>query len=86
MTVMTDPVPPTSELPPDPAKYDHPRNEHARRRGLPAPYIAGGEDPEIGETLRRERRLLRLLLAMIGVLVSLGFVLGIAGAIVGLPR
>ena len=42
---------PTSSLPPDPVQYDEIRNEHARKRGLPGPYIAGGDDPELEKTL-----------------------------------
>ena len=34
------------QLPPDPDRYDDPRAELARARGLEAPYIPGGEDPE----------------------------------------
>ena len=63
-------------LPPDPAKYDAPRNVRARAKGLDAPYIAGGEDPELPETLRRERRLLRTLVVMAVAIVLSGFVLG----------
>jgi hypothetical protein len=48
----------------------------ARARGLAAPYIAGGEDPDIERTRREERRYLRLLVATIVVLVLSGFVLG----------
>ena len=36
----------SDNLPPDPDKYDSPRAELARARGLDAPYIPGGEDPE----------------------------------------
>jgi hypothetical protein len=68
-------------LPPDPAKFDTPRNVRARARGLRAPYIPGGEDPELTETLRRERRLVRLLVGMAVAIVASGFVLGIIGAI-----
>src|SRR3990170_7239659 len=35
----------TPTLPPDPEAYDTERNVHARKRGLAAPYIAGGRDP-----------------------------------------
>ncbi|HET7727994.1 MAG TPA: hypothetical protein VFK54_11800 [Candidatus Limnocylindrales bacterium] len=73
-------------LPPDPHKYDEPRNAAARRRGLEAPYIAGGEDPDLAETLRRERRHLRLLIAMVVVVVLLGFILGIAGSLIAALR
>jgi hypothetical protein len=67
---------PTS-LPPDPVQYDEIRNEHARKRGLPGPYIAGGDDPELQKTLRYERRYVRLLIAMVIAIVVLGFLLGI---------
>lgn len=73
-------------LPPDPHKYDDPRNVAARRRGLDAPYIAGGEDPDLADTLRRERRDVRILVAMIVGVVLLGFVLGIASALIGALR
>lgn len=79
---MTDGQP----LPPDPEKYDEPRNVAARRRGLEAPYIAGGEDPELPATLRRERRDVRLLVVMVVGVVLLGFVLGIIGAVIGAIR
>jgi hypothetical protein len=70
-----DPAPPTS-LPPDPAAYDHPRAELARAKGLDAPYIAGGNDPEPDRARREERRLLRLLILMVVTVVLSGFVLG----------
>jgi hypothetical protein len=72
-------------LPPDPDQYDAPRNEAARRRGLDAPYIAGGIDPEIDRTLDRERRYVRFLLAMVVIVVLAGFVLGLAGALLATP-
>jgi hypothetical protein len=72
---------PRSALPPDPQQFDAPRNVRARQKGLSAPYIAGGNDPELQETLRIERRYLRLLVAMVVVLVLLGFVLGFAAAL-----
>ena len=73
-------------LPPDPEKYDEARNVAARRRGLEQPYIAGGEDPEIEETLRRERPYVRILIAMVVIIVLTGFVLGFIGAIITAPR
>jgi hypothetical protein len=73
------------QLPPDPAKYDAPRNVMARRRGLEQPYIAGGDDPELRETLVRERPYLRLLIGMVLVIVLGGFILGFATAILGIP-
>jgi len=64
-------------LPPDPDQYDAERNEHARKRGLAAPYIAGGRDPDPAAGKAEERRYLRWLLAMVVVIVLSGFVLGI---------
>ena len=74
---------PPEQLPPDPEAYDSPRAVQARARGLSAPYIAGGEDPDMEETRRRERRYLRLLIAMIVVVVLAGFVLGIVANVIG---
>jgi hypothetical protein len=84
MDLVTDPstsagAPP----PPDPARYDSPRNERARAKGLPAPYIAGGEDPDIGPALAEERRFGRLLVAMVVTIVSAGFVIGTILALLG---
>jgi len=72
-------------LPPDPEAYDAVRNEHARKRGLPQAYIAGGDDPELGTTLLRERRFVRLLVGMTIAIVAGGFVLGIAAALMSIP-
>jgi hypothetical protein len=41
-----------------------------RPRGLSAPYIPGGDDPEIAETRRRERPYIRLLIGMVAVIVG----------------
>ena len=80
-----DVAPPNrSALPPDPDAYDSPRAAQARARGLDAPYIAGGEDPDLEGTRRRERRYARLLIAMIVVVVLAGFVLGIVANLLGL--
>jgi hypothetical protein len=81
---VTTPTPTVPSLPPDPVQYDAVRNEHARKRGLPQPYIVGGDDPELPQTLVRERPYVRLLVAMIVVIVALGFVLGIVAALIGL--
>jgi hypothetical protein len=62
--------------PPDPQAYDSPRAEHARARGLAAPYIAGGLDPDPESGRRDERHYLRILIAMVLVIVIGGFVLG----------
>jgi hypothetical protein len=71
------------QLPPDPEAYDSPRASQARARGLAAPYIAGGTDPEIEQTVRAERRLKILLVAMIVTLVLSGFVLGVLQNLLG---
>jgi hypothetical protein len=59
----TPPTRPPSELPPDPAAYDSERSAAARRRGLAAPYIPGGRDPDQANAEREDRRYLRILLA-----------------------
>lgn len=69
-------------LPPDPAEYDSERNALARARGLNAPYIAGGRDPDPEAGLREERRFLRLLLLMVGAIIVGGFVLGILANVI----
>lgn len=80
---MTDePAREPQPLPPDPAQYDTERNEHARKRGLAAPYIAGGRDPDPEAGRAEERRYLRLLLVMVAVIVLAGFVLGILGNLI----
>ncbi len=73
------------ELPPDPDAYDSPRAVQARARGLSAPYIAGGEDPNPDATRASERRYLRLLIAMVVVIVLGGFVLGAIAKLLGFP-
>ena len=80
-----EPAPDQQPLPPDPDAYDSPRAAQARARGLAAPYIAGGEDPDLAATRRREGRYVRLLIAMIVVVVLAGFVLGIVANLLGLP-
>ena len=70
-------------LPPDPDAYDSPRASQARARGLAAPYIAGGEDPDLERTRAQERRFVRLLVAMIVIVVLAGFVLGIVAKLLG---
>jgi hypothetical protein len=77
------PNPPPAR-PPDPEAYDSERNEHARARGLAAPYIAGGRDPEPEVGRREERYYLRLLLIMVGLIVLGGFALGIVSNLLGL--
>jgi hypothetical protein len=65
-------------LPPDPVEYDSSRARIARAKGLEAPYIAGGRDPDPGPGLREERYYGRLLIAMVVTLILAGFVLGVA--------
>jgi hypothetical protein len=68
-------------LPPDPAEYDSARAQIARAKGLQAPYIAGGRDPEPEIGLEEERHYGKLLLWMVLVLMFGGFVVGIAIAL-----
>lgn len=70
-------------LPPDPAAYDSPRAERARARGLAAPYIPGGRDPDPERTRREERLYLRLLLIMVAFLAFGAFALGIIANLLG---
>jgi hypothetical protein len=58
------------------------RNVHARARGLAAPYISGGRDPDPAAGLAEERRYLRLLAAMVTAIVLGGLGLGILGYLV----
>jgi hypothetical protein len=48
---------------------------------LPGPYITGGNDPELAVAQAEERRLGKILLAMVIVIVAAGFVIGIAIAL-----
>ena len=68
-------------LPPDPEAYDSVRAQHARARGLAAPYIPGGRDPDPERGLREERHYLRLLVIMVITLGLGGFVLGVVLAL-----
>ena len=83
--LVTESTPSAPSLPPDPAAYDAVRNEHARKRGLAQPYIAGGDDPELPQTLATERRYVKILIGMVVATVALGFVLGIVSAIFAGP-
>jgi hypothetical protein len=71
--------PPT--LPPDPELYDSPRARIARDKGLEAPYIAGGLDPDPEKGLAEERKYGKWLLWMVAALMFGGFVIGIAIAL-----
>lgn len=70
-------------LPPNPDEYDSPRAVRARAKGLKAPYIAGGTDPDLGAALATERRYGKLLVAMVVTIVAAGFVVGTAVALLG---
>ena len=76
-------APDDAGLPPDPDAYDSPRATQARARGLNAPYIAGGLDPDPEAGRREERRYLRILIALIVVVVLSGFVLGYIQQLLG---
>ena len=71
-------------LPPDPQAYDTERSAAARRRGLAAPYIPGGRDPDQARADSEDRRLLRILVIMVIVIVLSGFVLGVLALLTGL--
>lgn len=70
-------------LPPDPVAYDSPRAVRARQKGLQAPYIAGGNDPDPAAGIAEERRYGRLLLAMAVGIIASGFVIGTIIALLG---
>jgi hypothetical protein len=79
--VTNDTGPRPTQLPPDPAAYDSPRAQLARAKGLEAPYIAGGRDPDPEPGLREERYYGKLLVAMVVALMFGGFVIGLAIAV-----
>ena len=87
VTDMTDmdptPGPKPGPLPPDPIAYDSPRAVRARAKGLEAPYIAGGDDPDPSAGRAEERRYWRILVAMVVIIVASGFVIGTILALVG---
>jgi hypothetical protein len=72
---VSDPIPP-NELPPDPEAYDSPRAVRAREKGLQAPYIAGGDDPDPAAGRAEERRYGKLLLAFAITIIASGFIIG----------
>ena len=80
-----DPTPtePAATLPPDPVAYDSPRAVRARAKGLKAPYIAGGDDPDPAAGIAQDRRYVRLLLAMAAAIVASGFIIGTVISLVG---
>jgi hypothetical protein len=80
MTAVTETQP---TLPPDPEEYDSPRAVRAREKGLEAPYIAGGIDPDPAAGLEEERKYGRLLVFMVVAIVAAGFVIGTVIALLG---
>ena len=74
---------PSQGLPADPDAFDSPRGTRARARGLSAPYIPGGLDPDAAAGRREERRYLRILLAMVVLIVLGGFALGFLASLFG---
>lgn len=80
---VTDLDPAPRPLPADPDTYDSPRAVRARAKGLEAPYIAGGDDPDPAAGQAEERRYWRLLIAMVLTIVASGFVIGTIIALVG---
>jgi hypothetical protein len=55
----------------------------ARAKGLKAPYIAGGNDPDPTAGLAEERHYGRLLVAMAVTIIASGFVIGTIIALLG---
>lgn len=78
----TLPAPPPSARP-NPDLYDSPRAVRARAKGLPGPYIEGGDDPDIRTAIAEERRLWRMLVIMVLSIVGAGFVIGTILALAG---
>jgi hypothetical protein len=77
----SEPVPdrprrPAGSLPADREAYDSPRAQRAREKGLEAPYISGGNAPDMPRALAEERRLGRWLVLMVVVIIAAGFVIG----------
>jgi hypothetical protein len=66
------------------APSEEERRASARARGLSAPYIAGGRDPDPDAGLREERFYGRLLVLMVATIVAAGFILGIVANLIGL--
>jgi hypothetical protein len=81
--LMTAQGPRPGSVPPDREAYDSPRAQRAREKGLPGPYITGGDAPDEPEARAEERRLWRWLVVMVVVIVASGFVVGAIVAIFG---
>jgi hypothetical protein len=56
-----------------------PRAQLARARGLAAPYIPGGRDPDPAATSARERIYVRLLIALVVLIVGGSILVSVAG-------
>lgn len=78
------PQPPAGERAGPLAPSQSERSAAARARGLSAPSIAGGRDPEPDEGLREERYYGRLLIIMVAIIVLSGFILGIVANLIGM--
>jgi hypothetical protein len=76
--------PAAAPLPPDPSAYDSERNAAARARGLAAPYIPGGRDPDQERADREDRRYLKILVVFVVAIILAGFVFGFLAALAGL--
>jgi hypothetical protein len=78
---------PSGERPPDdpaePTPEPTERDLAARARGLSAPYLPGGRDPDPEATQRQERRYLLALIGMVALIVGTSIVLTIIGIMAG---
>ncbi len=77
---MTDDQP-TTNAPAEPQREPEPR----RPRGLSAPYVPGGRDPEPDGGKRDERFYGGLLILMVAAIVLAGFLVSIIGLIAATP-
>ena len=57
-------------------------SEPGRLRGFSAPQPPGGEDPQIEQTRVEERRSMRLLLLMVGLIVGIGLVMTLVAGLI----
>ena len=59
------------------------RDQAARARGLAAPYLPGGRDPDPEGTRRQERRYILLLVGMVALIVGTSIVLTVVAIMAG---
>lgn len=89
MTEPTAPEPSPTGEPAAPPFRDLPpvteRELAARRRGLAAAYIAGGDDPDPERTRREEARFVRLLIFMVAAIVGGSLLVTFVGLIMAGP-